>query len=116
MLAVLAAATMALAPAHETLSPAEQAIQAQTLSHFRAAPARFCRAPVTASAGQPGSATTPLRCRPAPYYVSGRGRPKLERLVLTGSRVPVFRGERPLPPCLLIDDEGPQPEMQRVAD
>ena len=55
---------------------------------------------------------TPVRCRPAPYYVADQGgdRLKPERLLVTGSRVPmVIRdvdARRPKPPCLLMRDDG----------
>ena len=62
---------------------------------------------------------TPIRCRPAPYYVSEQGgRPKSERLLVTGSRVPLTTHDedrRPRPPCLLMRDDGP-PNPLRPAD
>jgi hypothetical protein len=45
---------------------------------------------------------TPIRCRPAPFYVADRAeRPKPERLTVTGSRVPLQQ-ERRARPCLLM--------------
>lgn len=62
---------------------------------------------------------TPIRCRPAPYYVAEQGgRPKSERLLITGSRVPLTTRDedrRPRPPCLLMRDDGP-PNPLRPAD
>ena len=56
---------------------------------------------------------TPIRCRPAPYYVAEQGeRLKPERLMVTGSRVPMIARDydterRPKPPCLLMRYEVP---------
>jgi hypothetical protein len=63
---------------------------------------------------------TPIRCRPAPYYVAEQGeRVKPERLMVTGSRVPVARDydadRRPRPPCLLMRYD-PPPNPLRTAD
>jgi hypothetical protein len=45
---------------------------------------------------------TPIRCRPAPYYVADRTeRPKPERIVVAASRAP-SQTERRAPPCLLM--------------
>lgn len=80
------------------------------------------------SAGQPAQTLTmdtseadrtPIRCRPSPYYVAEQGeRPKAERLLVTGSRVPLtMRDEarRPRPPCLLMRYDVP-PNPLRPAD
>ena len=50
-----------------------------------------------------------IRCRPAPYYVADRGeRPKLERALITGTRVPVRgTGRRVARPCHLMDAPAP---------
>ena len=62
---------------------------------------------------------TPLRCRPAPYYVADRvDRQRPERVLITGSRVPVtLLEERRARPCHLMltpsPVEGPD---RRVAD
>ena len=63
---------------------------------------------------------TPIRCRPAPYYVAEQGeRAKPERLMVTGSRVPLvardYDERRPKPPCLLMRYE-PPPNPLRPAD
>jgi len=61
---------------------------------------------------------TPIRCRPAPYYVSDTvSRPRVERIVVTGSRIPVREVEKRPPPCLLMRtfDGGAQHTL-RVAD
>ena len=63
---------------------------------------------------------TPIRCRPAPYYVAEQGeRAKPERLMVTGSRVPLsardYDDRRPRPPCLLMRYE-PQANPLRPAD
>lgn len=62
---------------------------------------------------------TPIRCRPAPYYVAEQGeRAKPERLMVTGSRVPLARDydeRRPRPPCLLMRYD-PPPNRLRPAD
>jgi hypothetical protein len=58
---------------------------------------------------------TPIRCRPAPYYVAEQGaRMRPERLMVTGSRVPLVARDyesdrRPKPPCLLMRYEAPNP-------
>lgn len=62
---------------------------------------------------------TPLRCRPAPYYVADRAdRPRPERVMVTGSRVPVtVLEDRRARPCHLMLAPSPAdgPE-RRVAD
>ncbi|MBL8554456.1 MAG: hypothetical protein JNL41_09275 [Phenylobacterium sp.] len=46
---------------------------------------------------------TPIRCRPAPYYVSDLGeRPRAERILITGSRIPLRGVEKRPRPCLLM--------------
>lgn len=63
---------------------------------------------------------TPVRCRPAPYYVAdGAPRPRMERLFVTGSRVPVTRDlpMRRARPCFLMRDGGATPPPAfRTAD
>jgi hypothetical protein len=116
MLAILAAATMATAsPAGESLSPAEAVLRQQTMRQILANPARYCKQ--AALAQTPAGEPAPLRCRPAPYYVSGRGeRMKPERLVMTGSRVPMGRDDRRPRPCLLMEGPAPSAAQTRVAD
>ena len=62
---------------------------------------------------------TPIRCRPAPYYVAEQGdRLKPQHLMITGSRVPMTARDydrRPKPPCLLMRYEAP-PNPLRHAD
>ena len=62
---------------------------------------------------------TPMRCKPAPYYVAEQGeRPKIDRLMVTGSRVPVTArdfAERRTRPCFLMRDSAP-PNPLRTAD
>jgi hypothetical protein len=52
---------------------------------------------------------SPMRCRPAPYYVADRGdRPRIERQMITGSRVASTArdyAERRPRPCFLMRDE-----------
>lgn len=100
MLAILAAASViSITPSGETLSPAEAVLQQRAMSQILANPARHCRA---AKASAQAAAQPPIRCRPAPYHVASRGdRPKPQRLVMTGSRVPVT--ERRQRPCLLME-------------
>ena len=54
---------------------------------------------------------TPMRCKPAPYYVAERGeRTVVERLIVTGSRVPLTARdfpERRARPCFLMRYEAP---------
>jgi len=60
-----------------------------------------------------------IRCRPAPYYVAERGeRPRPERTIVTGSRVPVRSEERRARPCHLMQAPTPTPGygFMRVAD
>lgn len=46
---------------------------------------------------------TPVRCRPAPYYVGdAQPRPKAQRLIVTGTRVPLIRYEKRARPCHLM--------------
>jgi hypothetical protein len=46
---------------------------------------------------------TPVRCRPAPYYVRDvQPRPKAQRLVVTGTRVPLVRYQKRARPCHLM--------------
>jgi len=56
---------------------------------------------------------TPMRCKPAPYYVAETGeRTKAERLMVTGSRVPMVArdfSERRARPCFLMRYETPNP-------
>jgi hypothetical protein len=62
---------------------------------------------------------TPIRCRPAPYYVAELGeRPKAERLTVTGTRVPmaVRDYDRRPRPCLLMRGPDPRPNPLRMAD
>jgi len=60
---------------------------------------------------------TPIRCRPAPFYVADRAeRPKPERLLVTGSRVPLQQ-ERRARPCMLMQTPAPPPPIGfRTAD
>jgi hypothetical protein len=54
---------------------------------------------------------TPMRCKPAPYYVAERGeRTVVERVMVTGSRVPLVARdfpERRARPCFLMRYEPP---------
>jgi hypothetical protein len=62
---------------------------------------------------------TPIRCRPGPYLVAELAeRPKAERLLVTGSRVPmVVRDyERRPRPCLLMRGPDLTPNPLRAAD
>ncbi len=62
---------------------------------------------------------TPVRCQPSPYYVSERAeRMRPERILLTGSRVPVTRPEdRRARPCpLMLAPAQPAGLDRRVAD
>lgn len=46
-----------------------------------------------------------IRCRPAPYHVAQKGeRPKAQKTILTGTRVPIRRGwnDRRARPCHLM--------------
>lgn len=53
---------------------------------------------------------TPVRCRPAPYFVRDVSpRPKTQRLVLTGTRVP--RYQKRARPCHLMHAPG-EPELE----
>jgi hypothetical protein len=61
---------------------------------------------------------TPIRCRPAPYYVSDTSeRPRIERILITGSRIPVREVEKRPRPCLLMRtlDTGSH-NVARIAD
>ncbi len=62
---------------------------------------------------------TPMRCKPAPYYVAEQGaRTRAERLLVTGSRVPLVARDFPdrrARPCFLMRDEGPANPL-RTAD
>ena len=62
---------------------------------------------------------TPVRCRPGPYYVAEQGdRLKPQRLMVTGSRVPLTARDydrRTRPPCLLMRYEA-VPNPTRPAD
>ena len=106
MLAILAAAAVAAAtPSSEPLSPAEAVLQQRAMSQILANPARHCRAAAQAA---PQATATPLRCRPAPYYVASPGhRMKAQRLAKTGTRVPIF--QRRQRPCLLMESPAPPP-------
>ncbi|MBL8772714.1 MAG: hypothetical protein JNK30_15125 [Phenylobacterium sp.] len=60
----------------------------------------------------------PIRCRPAPYYVSDTDqRTRVERILITGSRIPVREVEKRTRPCLLMRtmDGGPN-HVARIAD
>ncbi len=74
---------------------------------------------------QPDTATVaaqeraPVRCRPAPYLVAEQDETARERILITGSRVPVV--SRDIPdrrprPCMLMRDGDPRPNPLRVAD
>jgi hypothetical protein len=56
---------------------------------------------------------TPMRCKPAPYYVAERGeRTVVERIMVTGSRVPLTARDVPdrrARPCFLMRYETPNP-------
>lgn len=70
--------------------------------------------------GEVADGQTPIRCRPAPYYVAEQGadRVKPERLMVTGSRVPLTARDfdrKPRPPCLLMRYEAPANPL-RTAD
>jgi len=70
--------------------------------------------------GEVADDRTPIRCKPAPYYVAEQGndRIKPERLMVTGSRVPITARDydrKPRPPCLLMRYEAPANPL-RVAD
>ncbi|MBX3483911.1 hypothetical protein [Phenylobacterium sp.] len=63
----------------------------------------------------------PIRCRPAPYYVSDVGdlgeRQKPERILITGSRIPVREIDRRPRPCLLMRTmDVPAQNFARAAD
>ena len=57
-----------------------------------------------------------VRCRPAPYFVGGaKPQLKAQRLVITGSRVPLIRYERRARPCHLMNAPAePQAEWRVV--
>jgi len=58
--------------------------------------------------GPPENDRAQIRCRPAPYYVADRGeRPKLQRAIVTGTRVPVRGTERRARPCHLMNAPAP---------
>lgn len=58
---------------------------------------------------------TPVRCRPAPYYVRDISpRPKAQRLVLTGTRVPIVRQPKRARPCHLMHAPAEPPLEWRV--
>lgn len=61
---------------------------------------------------------TPIRCRPAPYYVSDTTeRPRLERILITGSRIPLHTVEKRPRPCLLMRAlDAPSLNGARIAD
>jgi hypothetical protein len=78
-------------------------------------------APASTPSPQPVSAMdvaaetdrTPMRCKPAPYYVADQAaaeRPKVERQWVTGSRVPLTARDYPdrrARPCFLMRDGAP---------
>ena len=61
----------------------------------------------------PDDDRTPMRCKPAPYYVAERGeRTVVERIMVTGSRVPLTARDVPdrrARPCFLMRYETPNP-------
>jgi hypothetical protein len=89
---------------------------------------------VTVAAGQPAMASaatptpveaaeadrTPMRCKPAPYYVAERGeRSTVERIQVTGSRVPLTARDYPdrrARPCFLMREPQTNPNPLRTAD
>ncbi|MEW5683702.1 MAG: hypothetical protein AB1942_02160 [Pseudomonadota bacterium] len=70
--------------------------------------ANLALAAALATAPQPAKGAedfdrTPVRCRPAPYYVGdAQPRPKSQRLVITGTRVPLVRYQKRARPCHLM--------------
>jgi hypothetical protein len=61
----------------------------------------------------------PVRCRPAPYLVAEQGETARERILVTGSRVPITSRdvpERRPRPCMLMRDGEAPPNPLRVAD
>jgi hypothetical protein len=88
----------------------------------------------TVAAGQPAMASaatptpvevaeadrTPVRCKPAPYYVADRGeRSGIERVLVTGSRVPLTARDYPdrrARPCFLMREPQANPNPLRTAD
>jgi hypothetical protein len=61
----------------------------------------------------------PIRCRPAPYYVAdgSHDRMRMERILVTGSRIPVREIDRRPRPCLLMRTlDVPTQSIARIAD
>ena len=93
-------------------------IVAATLLLFATAPAAL-PAPAPPRAVREVDQRTPIRCRPAPYYVSDMvgERPRVERILITGSRIPVREIDRRPRPCLLMRTlDTPSQSIARVAD
>ncbi len=80
------------------------------------APQADTQADIQANLLEVDAERTPMRCRPAPYYVADQGeRPRAGRVFVTGSRVPVSArdiAERRTRPCFLMRD----PDMLRGID
>lgn len=91
-----------------------------------AATATALPAPAPPSAANPPvrevEQRTPIRCRPAPYYVSDSGwRSKTDRILITGSRIPLRGTEKRPRPCLLMrtmdmPSDAHSQSIARVAD
>jgi hypothetical protein len=81
------------------------------------APQADTRADTQANLVEVDTERTPMRCKPAPYYVADRGgeQARVGRVFVTGSRVPVSArdlAERRTRPCFLMRD----PDMLRGID
>lgn len=115
MLVLFAAAAVAGAtPDPTALSPAEAMIRNMTTRTILASPARYCKEPTRA---QSNSAPAPLRCRPAPYYVSARDGRQIPRILLENHRgPPIELIDRRGRPCHLIHAPGDIHRRLRVAD
>lgn len=113
MLALFATATVAAAsPDPSALSPAEAMIRSMTTKTILASPARYCKEP-----GRPSSEPAPLRCRPAPYYVSARDGRQIPRILLenrSGQAIELI--DKQGRPCHLMASPQDVRDRLRVAD
>lgn len=115
MFALFAAATLAAAsPEPTALSPAEATIRNMTTRSILASPARYCKEPAR---GRSSAAPAPLRCRPAPYYISARDGRQIPRILLENRKgPPVELIDRQGRPCHLMSTPADGHKRLRVAD
>jgi hypothetical protein len=109
-----AAAVAAASPDPSALSPAEAMIRNMTTRTILSSPARYCKEPARAQAA---AVPAPLRCRPAPYYVSARDGRRIPHILVENHKGPPMELlDRQGRPCHLMRSPADSDRRLRVAD